>query len=52
VEIPGSQFWQLHKEAWTQCYVCDKKVFGVFFWAPEIGMLQGYDSGLSTAEQF
>lgn len=51
LEIPGSAKWRLYTDNTAQCYVCDHKVFALFFWAPEIGMLQGDETGLTELEK-
>ena len=52
MEIPGSNNWILHKESWDQCYICDRKIYSIFFWSPEIGMIEGYDCGMTPDEQY
>lgn len=52
LEIPGSSDWTLHKENYSQCYICDRKIYTVFFWSPTIGKIEGYDVGLTTDQQY
>lgn len=52
LEIPGSSDWQLHRENSNQCYICDRKIYTVFFWSPSIGQIEGYDTGLSSDDQY
>ena len=51
LEMPGSQEWQLFRESTSQCYVCDHRIYALFFWSPEIGNLDGFDCGLTPQEQ-
>jgi hypothetical protein len=52
VEIVGSQHWQVHKESWDQCYVCDRKIYSVFFWSPQLGKIEGAELELSQDEKY
>lgn len=52
VEIVGSQNWVVHKESWDQCYVCDRKIYSVFFWSPQLGKIEGAELGLTPDEKY
>jgi len=52
LEIPGSAEWYLYKDKCSSCYICDRKIYTVFFWSPTIGRIEGYDTGLSSEDQY
>jgi PP-loop superfamily ATP-utilizing enzyme len=45
--MPGSSEWQLFKQNEDECYICDRKIYTIFFWSPAIGKIEESDIGLS-----
>ena len=35
-DIPGSGQWQMLTEKHDQCWVCDKWIYGIVFWSPNV----------------
>ena len=46
-EMPGSQEWVVHRDSCQSCYICDRKLYTVFFWSPEIGSIEADQVGLT-----
>ena len=48
VLLNGSPIDQVEdKQNEDECYICDRKIYTIFFWSPSIGKIEESDIGLS-----
>ena len=50
IEMPGAETWQIVRRS-SDCWICNRNIFTLFFWSPEIGRVDGEEIGLKAAEK-
>ena len=51
LDIPGAVEWQMYREKNEECWVCDRKIYTIFFWSPLYAGLAGKSVELTSEEE-
>ena len=50
-DIPGGKEWRAFTNSQDECYICDRKIYSLFVWSPEIGIIGDAQINLTDAQK-